>query len=75
MFLNRCLKRSLNFKWSGKISNEELWRRTKQPHIEQQVKERKWSWIGQTLRKPEGVKQSHAWTGSVRVQGGGMYQE
>jgi len=29
VFVNRCLKHILNFKWSGKISNEELWQRTK----------------------------------------------
>jgi len=32
------------------------------------MKERKWCWIGQTLREPEGAIQRHAWTGSVRVQ-------
>jgi len=27
----------------------------KKTPIEQRVKERKWRWIGQTLRKPEGA--------------------
>lgn len=35
-----------------KISNEELRQRTKQTPTEQQIKERKWCWIGHTLQKP-----------------------
>jgi hypothetical protein len=31
--------------------NEELWRITHQKSIENQIKRRKWNWIGQTLRK------------------------
>jgi hypothetical protein len=75
VFVNQCLKRILNFKWSGKVSNEELWQRTKQTPIEQKEQERKWRWLGQTLPKPEGATQRHAWTGSVKVQEGVVDQE
>jgi hypothetical protein len=41
----------MNLKWTVKITNEELWRITKQQPIEIQIKRRKWNWIGHTLRK------------------------
>ena len=41
----------MNIKWTDKITNEELWRITKQKPIEIQRKRRKWNWIGHTLRK------------------------
>jgi len=41
----------MNIKWTGKITNEELWRITYKKSIENQIKRRKWNWIGQTLRK------------------------
>ena len=37
--------------WTDKITNEELWRITKQKPIEIQIRRRKWNWIGHTLRK------------------------
>ena len=41
----------MNVKWTNKITNEELWRITKQKPIEIQIKRRKWNWIGHTLSK------------------------
>jgi len=35
--------------------NEELWRITHQKSIENQIKRRKWNWIGCTLRKETGA--------------------
>ena len=46
-------RRILNIRWPEVISNEELWGRTNQSHIEESIKRRKWKWIGYTLRKPE----------------------
>jgi hypothetical protein len=37
------------------ISNENLWDVTNQQPIGNQIKERKWGWIGHTLRKTEGA--------------------
>jgi hypothetical protein len=34
------------------IMNKELWKRTKQPRIDLQIRKRKWGWLGHTLRKP-----------------------
>jgi hypothetical protein len=44
----------MNIKWTDKITNEDLWRITKQKAIEIQKKRRKWNWIGHTLRKEAG---------------------
>jgi hypothetical protein len=45
----------MNIKWTDKITNEELWRITKQKPIEIQIKRIKWNWIGHTLRKEAGA--------------------
>jgi hypothetical protein len=44
----------MNIKWTDKITNEELWRIIQQKPIENQIKRRKWNWIGHTLRKEVG---------------------
>ena len=41
-FINKCLRRIMNIKWTDKITNEELWRITKQKPMEIQIKRRKW---------------------------------
>ena len=51
-FINRCLRNILNIRWPEKISNEQLWDKTNQTPMETEIKKRKWSWIGHTLRKP-----------------------
>jgi len=45
----------MNIKWVDKITNKELWRITQQKPIENQLKRRKWNWIGHTLRKEVGA--------------------
>ena len=50
-FVNRCLCNILNIRWSEIISNKELWARTKQAPVGEDIKKRKWWWIGHTLRK------------------------
>ena len=52
IFFNTCLRRILNIRWPERISNEDLWRRTKQQAMDVQIRQRKWRWIGHTLRKP-----------------------
>jgi hypothetical protein len=42
-------------KWTNKITNEEIWRITKQKPIEIQIKRRKWNGIGHTIRKETGA--------------------
>ena len=51
VFINYCLRRILNIRWPEKISNKELWQKTNQPPVEEELKRWKWRWIGHTLRK------------------------
>lgn len=61
MSVNRRPLSILNVKWADKISNKELWRRTKQTPIQQQIiKETKWRSIDHTLRKSKGAIERHA---------------
>jgi hypothetical protein len=49
-FINRCLRRILQVRWTDTISNQDLWRRMAQ--VEEEFRRRKWGWLGHTLRKP-----------------------
>jgi hypothetical protein len=40
--------------WPVQISNQELWARAKQRPIELEIRQRKWGWLGHTLRRPPG---------------------
>ena len=50
-FINKCLRRMLHLKWTDQVSNSTLWKWIKQVPIENEIKTRKWRWIGPTLRK------------------------
>ncbi len=51
-FIYKCLPRTLHLKWSNEVCNITLWKWTKQLPIENEIKKRKWRWIGHALRKP-----------------------
>jgi len=57
IFVNKCLRRIINIKWIDTITNEELWRITEKKSTENQIKRRKWNWIGHTLRKETGARE------------------
>jgi hypothetical protein len=59
-FINRRLRKILRIRWPKIITNEELWERTGQKPLDRQIKKRKWSWIGHTLRKPSGITEKDA---------------
>jgi hypothetical protein len=59
-FVNRCLRRILNVRWPDMISNEDLWETTGEIPTGNQIKQRKWRWIGHTLRKPDGANEKQA---------------
>jgi hypothetical protein len=40
----------MNIKWFDRITNEDLWSITQQETTENQIKRRKWYWIGHILR-------------------------
>ena len=51
-FINSCLRRILSIHWPDTISNNDLWQRVGLPPVEEEIKRRRWGWIGHTLRKP-----------------------
>ena len=55
IFVNTCLRRIMNIKWTDKVTNHELWRITQQKPIEKQIKIRKWNCTGHNLRKEVGA--------------------
>jgi hypothetical protein len=59
-FIDRCLRKILRIRRPETITNEELWERTGQKPLGRQIKKRKWSWIGHTLRKPSGITEKDA---------------
>ncbi|XP_070206237.1 uncharacterized protein [Littorina saxatilis] len=48
---NTTMKRILRIRWPDTISNKDLWQRTKQLSVEQDILQRRFRWIGHTLRK------------------------
>lgn len=51
-FQRKCLRRVLRIFWPMKVSNDELYCRTRTCPVGEIVKCRRWRWIGHTLRKP-----------------------
>jgi hypothetical protein len=52
-FVNRCLRYIVKIWWPRVISNEKLWEMTGQININKEIKQRKFVWIGHTLRKDD----------------------
>ena len=61
-FVNTCLRRILRIHWPEKITNLELWRRTQQRPMDEEILRRRWGWLGHTLRKPVNNTTRHALT-------------
>jgi len=51
VFTNTCLRQILCIRWPDRITNDDLWRKTKQMPIGSTIRARKWNWIGHTLRR------------------------
>ncbi|VDO77940.1 unnamed protein product, partial [Schistosoma curassoni] len=51
VFINSCLRKILNIHWPDTISNSLLWERTNQLPAKEEIRKRRWKWIGHTLRK------------------------
>lgn len=62
-FINSCLRRILQIHWPDTISNADLWQRTNQLPAENEIRRRRWRWIGHTLRKPASniTRQALSW--------------
>ncbi|GFR83037.1 ubiquitin carboxyl-terminal hydrolase 44 [Elysia marginata] len=59
----------LRIKWHDRLRNEELWRRTGQRPVEEEIRMRRWSWIGHTLRKPHNNITRQALQSQCKPQG------
>ncbi|VDP37264.1 unnamed protein product [Schistosoma margrebowiei] len=51
VFTNSCLRKILQIRWPDIISNNVVWERTKQIPAEEEIRKKRWKWIGHTLRK------------------------
>ncbi|VDP30435.1 unnamed protein product [Schistosoma margrebowiei] len=51
VFINSCLRKTLHIRWPDTISNNLLWERTNQIPAEEEIRKKRWKWIGHTLRK------------------------
>ncbi|VDP53531.1 unnamed protein product [Schistosoma curassoni] len=62
-FINSCLRKILNIHWPDTISNGILWERTNQLSAEQEIRKRRWKWIGHALRKSSNsiTRQALTW--------------
>ena len=62
-FINTCLRRILQIRWPDTISNQDLWQRTNQQPADEEIIQRRWRWLGHTLRKPASniTRQSLSW--------------
>ncbi|VDP17524.1 unnamed protein product [Schistosoma margrebowiei] len=51
VFINSCLRKILQIRWLDTISNNVLWERTNQISAEEEIRKKRWKWIGHKLRK------------------------
>ena len=49
-FEGRCLRRILRIRWDQRVTNTEVFRRTGINNINDEIKKRRWKWLGHTLR-------------------------
>ncbi|VDO56751.1 unnamed protein product [Schistosoma margrebowiei] len=63
VFINSCLRKILNIDWPDTISSSLLWERTNQLPAEEEIRKRRWKWIGHTLRKSSNriTRQALTW--------------
>jgi len=53
VFINKCLRIICKIYWPTTISKKDLWKLVKVEPIGQEIKRKKWKWIGHTRRKPQ----------------------
>ncbi|VDP21199.1 unnamed protein product [Schistosoma margrebowiei] len=51
VFINSFLCKILQIRWPDTISNNLLWERTNQIPAEEEIRKKRWKWIGHTLKK------------------------
>ena len=59
-FTNNCLRRILVLQnhWPDKIQKMDLWQRTSQLPLEEEIRKQRWGWIGHTLWKSDTKSQT-----------------
>ena len=67
-FINKCLRKVMCIFWPNWITNKDLWSATNQSPIEDEIRRRKWRWLGHTMRKdPNSItRQSLRWNPAGR---------
>ncbi|VDP18395.1 unnamed protein product [Schistosoma margrebowiei] len=63
VFINSCLRKILRIRWPDTIGNNVLWERTNQIPAEEEIRKKRWKWIGHTLRKAHNcvTRQALTW--------------
>ncbi|VDO53665.1 unnamed protein product [Schistosoma margrebowiei] len=51
VFINSCLRKTLQIRWPDTISNNVMWERTNKIRAEEEIRKKRWKWIRHTLRK------------------------
>ena len=72
VFQTRCLRRILCNFWPNTISNKDLYRRTTTIPISEEIKKRRWRWIGHICRmQPDSIPMVKlTWTPAGKRNGG-----
>uniref|UniRef100_A0A183KDX7 Endonuclease-reverse transcriptase n=1 Tax=Schistosoma curassoni TaxID=6186 RepID=A0A183KDX7_9TREM len=72
VFINSCLRKILNIHWPDTISNSLLWERKNQLPAEEEIRKRRWKWIGHTLWKSSNciTEQSLTWNPEAKRKRG-----
>ncbi|VDP28812.1 unnamed protein product [Schistosoma margrebowiei] len=70
--INGCLHKILNIHWPDTISNSLLRERINQLPAEEEIRKRRWKWIGHTLRKSSNciTRQALTWNPEGRLESG-----
>jgi len=67
-FINRCLRQILGLRWFDMVSNKDLWEKTRMIPIGEEIKTKRWKWIGHTLRRPATSTARQALTWNPQVE-------
>ena len=84
-FLHKCLRRILKIYWPMRVSNEEVRRKARTYTISEQIRRRRWRWIGHVLRMDHHQNPNIALTwategkrrteGDLKRHGGELWRE
>jgi len=72
VFVHKCLRIILRIRWPMKISNKSVREKRNQEDIMVELANRRWSWIGHVLRKPQNdiTREALFWTPEGRRRRG-----